>query len=98
MIPYPDEVRMFDQFTVVTDPVAHSVALSAIFAALPLFTLFVLLGILRMKAWLAGLLSLGVGLVVAILIYSMPAAAERPADNDGFLLFDRCHDSGRGRR
>ena len=63
---------MFDQFTVVTDPVAHSVALSAIFAALPLLTLFVLLGILRMKAWLAGLLSLGVGLVVAILIYSMP--------------------------
>ena len=49
---------MFDQFTVVTDPVGDSVALSAIFAALPLLTLFVLLGVLKMKAWLAGLISL----------------------------------------
>jgi lactate permease len=63
---------MFDQFTVVTDPLAHSVALSAIFAALPLLTLFVLLGVLRMKAWQAGLISLGVSLVVAVFVYSMP--------------------------
>ena len=44
---------MFDQFTVVTDPVGDSVALSAIFAVLPLLTLFVLLGVLKVKAWLA---------------------------------------------
>jgi lactate permease len=55
-----------------TDPVSHSVALSAIFAALPVLTLFVLLGVVRMKAWLASLISLGVALVVALVVYGMP--------------------------
>src|ERR671926_675992 len=63
---------MSDQFTIVTDPVAGSVALSAIFAVLPLLTLFVLLGVLRMRAWLAGLISLAVALVVAVAVYTMP--------------------------
>ncbi|MET8352044.1 L-lactate permease [Micromonospora sp. NPDC005206] len=63
---------MFDQFTVVTDPVSDSVALSAIFAVLPLLTLFVLLGVLKVRAWLAGLISLAVALVVAVAIYAMP--------------------------
>ena len=63
---------MLDQFKIVTDPVGDSVALSAIFAALPLLTLFILLGVLRMRAWLAGVISLAVALVVAILVYSMP--------------------------
>ncbi|RZU75670.1 lactate permease [Micromonospora kangleipakensis] len=63
---------MFDQFTVVTDPVGDSVALSAIFAVLPLLTLFVLLGVLKVKAWLAGLISLAVALVVAVVVYAMP--------------------------
>ena len=52
-----------DQFKIVTDPVANSLALSAIFAVLPLLTLFVLLGVLRMRAWLAGVISLVVSLV-----------------------------------
>jgi lactate permease len=64
---------MLEQYTIITDPVGDSVALSAIFAALPLLTLFVLLGVLRMKAWLAGLISLAVALLVAVLVYSMPA-------------------------
>jgi len=63
---------MSDQFTIVTDPVGDSVALSALFAVLPLLTLFVLLGVLRMRAWLAGLIALGVALVVAVAIYAMP--------------------------
>ncbi|WP_446215004.1 L-lactate permease [Micromonospora sp. IBHARD004] len=63
---------MFDQFRVVTDPVGDSVALSAIFAVLPLLTLFVLLGVLKVKAWLAGLISLAVALVVAVAVYAMP--------------------------
>jgi lactate permease len=54
------------------DPVSHSVALSAIFAALPLATLFVLLGVLRMKAWLASVISLAVALVVAVVVYGVP--------------------------
>jgi lactate permease len=63
---------MFDQFKIITNPVSDSVALSAIFAALPLLTLFVLLGVLRMRAWLAGVISLAVALVVAVVVYSMP--------------------------
>ena len=63
---------MFDQFKIIIDPVSSSVALSAIFAALPLLTLFVLLGVLRMRAWLAGVISLAVAVVVAVVIYSMP--------------------------
>ncbi|WP_245665695.1 L-lactate permease [Actinoplanes subtropicus] len=55
-----------------TDPVGGSLALSAIFAVLPLLTLFVLLGVLRMRAWLAGVISLVVSLAVAIIGYSMP--------------------------
>ncbi|MBU2669653.1 L-lactate permease [Actinoplanes bogorensis] len=64
---------MFDQFRIVTDPVGDSVAVSAIFAVLPLLTLFLLLGVLRMRAWLAGVISLAVALVVAVAVYSMPA-------------------------
>jgi lactate permease len=63
---------MFEQFTIVTDPVGGSVALSAIFASLSLLTLFLLLGVLRMRAWMAGLISLGVALVVAVAVYAMP--------------------------
>ncbi|MEU8814801.1 L-lactate permease [Actinoplanes sp. NPDC048796] len=63
---------MDETFRIVTDPVSDSVAISAIFAALPLLTLFVLLGALRMRAWLAGLISLVVALVVAVAIYAMP--------------------------
>src|SRR5437764_15076732 len=63
---------MLDQYKIHTDPISHSVAVSAIFAALPLLTLFVLLGIVRMKAWLAALISLGVALVVAVAVYTMP--------------------------
>jgi lactate permease len=61
-----------DQFKIVTDPVGNSVGVSAIFAVLPLLTLFILLGALRMRAWLAGLISLVVALIVAIAVYSMP--------------------------
>ena len=56
-------ILMFEQ---ILDPVAGSLALSALFAVLPLLTLFVLLGVLKIKAWIAGLISLGVALVVAV--------------------------------
>jgi lactate permease len=60
---------MYEQ---ILDPVGDSLALSAMFAVLPLLTLFVLLGVLKVKAWIAALVSLGVALVVAIAVYSMP--------------------------
>ena len=54
---------MFEQ---VVDPVGGSLALSALVAAIPLLTLFVLLGALKVKAWMAGLISLAVAIVLAI--------------------------------
>ena len=54
------------------DPVAHSLSWSALFAALPLLTLFVLLGVLRWKAYWAALTSLAVSLLIAVAVYGMP--------------------------
>jgi lactate permease len=53
-------------------PVSNSLGLSSIFALLPLATLFVLLGGVRMKAQWAALISLGVAIVVALAVYGMP--------------------------
>src|SRR3954462_5009091 len=72
-----------DQFRIVTDPVAGSLALSAIFAVLPLLALFVLLGVLRMRAWLAGVISLVVALVVAIVVYSVPVGTALLSATEG---------------
>jgi lactate permease len=74
---------MPDQFTIVTDPVAGSVGLSALVAVLPLLTLFVLLGAVRMRAWLAGLISLAVALVVAVAVYGMPAGQAALSATEG---------------
>lgn len=60
---------MYEQ---VYDPVSNSLGLTSIFAALPLLTLFVLLGGFKMKAQWAGLISLAVALAVALLVYEMP--------------------------
>jgi lactate permease len=60
-------------FKQVLDPVGDSLFLSAIFAALPLITLFVLLGGLKWKAHWAALSSLAIALIVALVVYSMPA-------------------------
>lgn len=56
----------------VLDPIGGSLGLSAIFAALPLATLFLLLGGLRMKAHWASLIALAVSLLVATIAYPMP--------------------------
>ena len=50
---------MYEQ---VFDPVSDSLGLSTIFASLPLLTLFVLLGVFRVTAWVAGLAALAVAL------------------------------------
>jgi lactate permease len=56
----------------VYDPVGDSLGLSAIFAVLPLVTLFVLLGGLKWSAHWAAITSLGVAIVVALAVYTMP--------------------------
>ncbi len=56
----------------VLDPVSGSLGLSAIFAALPLVILFLLLGVLRITAWISALIALVVSVVVATVVYPMP--------------------------
>ena len=58
----------------VLDPVSGSLGLSAIFAALPLVVLFLLLGVLRVTAWISALISLAVALVIATVVYPMPVS------------------------
>jgi lactate permease len=70
----------------VLDPVADSLAWSSLCAALPLLTLFVLLGVLRMRAWLAALISLVVAILVAVLIYPMPVGQALLAASEGAVF------------
>jgi lactate permease len=56
----------------VLDPVSHSLGLTSIFAVLPLVTLFVLLGVVRLKAQWAALAALLVSILVAVIVYPMP--------------------------
>ncbi|MDQ2895692.1 MAG: L-lactate permease, partial [Actinomycetota bacterium] len=67
----------------VLDPVSHSLGLTSIFAVLPLLSLFVLLGGVRMKAQWAALISLGVALMVALVVYGMPVGQTFDAGAEG---------------
>ncbi|MHB8659099.1 MAG: L-lactate permease [Solirubrobacteraceae bacterium] len=67
----------------ILDPVSHSLGTSSIFAVLPLLSLFVLLGGVRMKAQWASLISLAVAVVVAIAVYGMPFGQALDAGAEG---------------
>jgi lactate permease len=58
----------------VLDPVSHSLAWSALIAALPLLILVVMLGVLRITAWVSSLVALAAALIVATVVYPMPVA------------------------
>src|SRR5436305_11055406 len=77
------EVIMYRQ---VLDPVSHSLGLTSIFAVLPLVVLFVLLGVLRMKAQWASLITLVVSIVVALAVYSMPIGQAGDAALEGVVF------------
>jgi lactate permease len=68
------------------DPVADSLALSALIALLPLITIFVLLGGLRIKAHWAGLASLGVAILVAIVAFGMPVKLALLSASEGAVF------------
>jgi lactate permease len=70
----------------VLDPVSHSLFVSSLFALIPLVTLFVLLGGLRLKAHVAALISLAVSIVVAVVVYSMPAGQAFDAGLEGMAF------------
>ncbi|WP_282837851.1 L-lactate permease [Microbacterium flavum] len=60
---------MFQQ---ILDPLFGSLALSALVAVIPLATLFVLLGVFRVKAWKASLVGLALSMILAAVVWRMP--------------------------
>jgi lactate permease len=73
-------------FTPVTDPVAGSVAVSALIGLIPLVTFFVLLAVVRTKAHVAGAFALLAALVVAVAAYRMPAGLAGLAASQGAVF------------
>jgi len=65
------------------DPVAHSLAWSSAVAVLPLLVLFVLLGVVRLRAWIAALVALAAAFVIALAAYGMPAGQTLLAASEG---------------
>lgn len=54
-------------------PIADSLGVSALLAALPIFVLLLLLGVMRKPAWIAALCGLAAAVIVALFVYQMPA-------------------------
>src|ERR1700754_125801 len=67
----------------VLDPVSNSLFVSSLFALIPLATLFILLGGLKLKSHWAGLIALGVSILVAVIVYSMPVGQALDAGIEG---------------
>jgi lactate permease len=55
------------------EPLAGSLGVSALVAAIPIAVLFLILGVLRKPAWISALSALASALVVALAAYGMPA-------------------------
>jgi lactate permease len=53
-------------------PIAGNLGLSAIAAAVPIFVLFLMLGVFRKPAWMSALAALASALLVALGVYGMP--------------------------
>lgn len=73
---------MFQQ---ILDPVFGSLVLSALVAVIPLATLFVLLGVFRVKAWKASVVGLVLSILLAVLIWRMPPLQTLSATFEGAL-------------
>jgi lactate permease len=54
------------------EPIAGSLGLSALVAALPIVVLFVMLGVLRKPAWMSAATALASALLVSLVAYGMP--------------------------
>jgi lactate permease len=73
-------------YTQVLDPVGHSLGLSSIFALLPLVVLFVLLGVVRLQAHWAALITLMVAMIVALAAYGMPLGQTADSAAEGAVF------------
>ncbi|MDQ4502592.1 L-lactate permease [Sinomonas sp. ASV322] len=73
-------------FTPATDPVAGSVAVSALIGLIPLVTFFVLLAVVRTAAHVAGAFALLAALAVAVVAYRMPVGLAGLAASEGAVF------------
>ncbi|GAB2924143.1 L-lactate permease [Paraburkholderia jirisanensis] len=73
-------------YTQIFDPVAHSIAASAALAMLPLLTLFLLLGVLRIAARWAALAALLMSMAIAVFVYGMPAGITVSGAGEGAAI------------
>jgi lactate permease len=73
-------------FTQQLAPLAGSLTASALIAMLPLLTIFILLGVFRIKAHLAGLASLAVAVLVAVLAFKMPTGLALLSATEGAVF------------
>jgi lactate permease len=55
------------------EPIAGSLGISALFAAIPIVVLFLMLGVFRKPAWMSAMSALASALLVSLLVYGMPA-------------------------
>lgn len=67
----------------ILDPVVHSLAWSSLVAAIPLLLLFLMLGVLRVTAWISSLVSLAVAIAIAVAVYGMPAGQALLSGTEG---------------
>ncbi|GAA1976338.1 L-lactate permease [Microbacterium pumilum] len=75
----------FPVFQQILDPVFGSLFFSALVAVIPLVTLFILLGVFRVKAWKASLVGLTLSILLAIVVWQMPAVQTASATVEGAL-------------
>jgi len=73
-------------FTQQLAPLAGSLTLSALVALLPLLAIFILLGVLRLKAHWAGLAALAVAVVVAATAFQMPLQLALLSATEGWVF------------
>jgi len=66
--------------------VGDSLTLSALCALIPLAVLFIMMGGLKVRAWISGLVSLLVALVVAVALFGMPAGQAISAAINGAVF------------
>jgi lactate permease len=55
------------------EPIAGSLGLSSLFAAIPIVVLFLMLGVFRKPAWMSAMSALASALLVSLIVYGMPA-------------------------
>ncbi len=72
-------------WTQIYAPLGGNLWLSALVAAIPIIFFFVALAVLRMKGHIAGLITVALAVIIAIVVYQMPAPMALAATGYGFL-------------